>query len=338
MEVTTTNRSQPFVCPHALQTNTLMTYWTYATIVTDHARHAQDPHPIFAPRVLIPTSAMPASTSVCKHAGLVNSRTWQPWPAMVSLSPLWMSLSLFLPLACSSTCLQCSSTDTCTSCDTTGSTPFFYNNTCVATCSGAYYGKISDYTCDSCHISCGTCSGPSATECITCASGLFNDSQSNVCSNGCPTKTFADLTAMQCSGIQFLDLTLTKALLHSLWCLMRRLLLCSKLHNMRNLLFQLWTNGHEFLQLFECLPCRILPGRRSVHKLWFYLHNLQGQWTKQLLDVHLTKSLLSSYLHMHTRMPRWGIQRYRSRIVLSVHRPLQYLRDLRLDVSQLPDS
>ena len=56
---------------------------------------------------------------------------------------------------CNSICLTCSgSPNNCTSCDTTGSNPYFFNNNCLSSCSGGYYNDNTHFTCEKCNSPC----------------------------------------------------------------------------------------------------------------------------------------------------------------------------------------
>ena len=89
-------------------------------------------------------------------------------------------------LPCDLSCLTCSDATTCTSCGSavSGSNLYLYSGACLMTCPDTFYPDSSSKTCLGCDASCHTCSGPSATECLSCNSGsLF--SANNSCISSC---------------------------------------------------------------------------------------------------------------------------------------------------------
>lgn len=73
---------------------------------------------------------------------------------------------------CDVSCRTCSITITnCTSCVTTSTTPYYYNNLCLAQCPNFYYFNtfMNCLSCASLSIGCGNCSSP--TVCLSCDPG-----------------------------------------------------------------------------------------------------------------------------------------------------------------------
>ena len=105
--------------------------------------------------------------------------------------------------ACDGTCATCSGagTSACTSCDASGSTPVLHQNECIATCPDGFYAD-SSLQCAACDASCTTCSGGTASDCVTCASGapIKHGSQ---CVSAAPAGFFArsaDSVTQSCDG------------------------------------------------------------------------------------------------------------------------------------------
>eukprot|EP00058_Branchiostoma_floridae_P016157 XP_002601645.1 hypothetical protein BRAFLDRAFT_124316 [Branchiostoma floridae] len=108
-------------------------------------------------------------------------------------------------LDCSADCLTCEvSADHCTSCDEEDGLKLF-ENTCVAQCSEGRYMDEND-VCQDCDDSCETCTGPDATDCVTCADeDLLQESQCvESCSSGYFQQEYECLkchaTCASCSG------------------------------------------------------------------------------------------------------------------------------------------
>nr|Q9NJ15.1 RecName: Full=Proprotein convertase subtilisin/kexin type 5; AltName: Full=Proprotein convertase PC6-like; Short=aPC6; Flags: Precursor [Branchiostoma californiense]AAF26301.1 proprotein convertase aPC6B isoform [Branchiostoma californiense] len=108
-------------------------------------------------------------------------------------------------LDCSADCLTCQvSADHCTSCDDEDGLKLF-ENTCVAQCSEGRYMDEND-VCQDCDDSCDTCTGPDATDCVTCADeDLLQESQCvESCSSGYFQQEYECLkchaTCASCSG------------------------------------------------------------------------------------------------------------------------------------------
>ncbi len=75
---------------------------------------------------------------------------------------------------CLTNCMTCTDEITCDACDqNTGSSLYTTsdNSACVVSCpsEGRYYDNINTMHCSDCDISCAACSGPSNTDCLTCA-------------------------------------------------------------------------------------------------------------------------------------------------------------------------
>ena len=79
---------------------------------------------------------------------------------------------------CDSTCFTCSGTSAtiCLSCDESGTHPYFIsnNNTCMSACLIGYHNTYTQNPpgvwykgCESCHPTCSTCDGSTATNCLT---------------------------------------------------------------------------------------------------------------------------------------------------------------------------
>lgn len=94
---------------------------------------------------------------------------------------------------CQAPCITCfSAMNNCTSCSGLNA---LYNNTCLGTCPATFYA--SNFVCVFCVAPCLTCS--SLNFCLSCVSSyLFNGTCYNA--SGCPTGTFANLTAFTCDA------------------------------------------------------------------------------------------------------------------------------------------
>ena len=110
-------------------------------------------------------------------------------------------------VACGKTCVTCSDSAGCTSC--AAATPYLSQNQCLAECPSGSFNSIDatgkkeckstcgdgfymfENTCNKCHSTCLTCSGPGPSACLTCdkqgENPIFRD---NTCSLTCPTGTF----------------------------------------------------------------------------------------------------------------------------------------------------
>ena len=104
---------------------------------------------------------------------------------------------------CDATCATCSGTGTsaCTSCAASGSTPVLHQGQCIATCPDGTYAD-SSLLCESCDSSCTTCTGGTASDCVTCASGapIKHGSQ---CVSAAPAGFYArsaDSVTQACDG------------------------------------------------------------------------------------------------------------------------------------------
>ena len=107
-------------------------------------------------------------------------------------------------VSCDATCAVCSgpSATDCTSC--AAATPFFNllgsgrTGACMSSC--APVGKYANASgmCESCDPSCGTCSGPASTECISCSGTNAPFLTSGQCVAACPSSgTFVELIGTQ---------------------------------------------------------------------------------------------------------------------------------------------
>ena len=91
--------------------------------------------------------------------------------------------------SCNAECLTCANTPSnCTSCDTSGPNPYFFNNKCLSSCSGGYYSNNVLFTCSPCTPPCETCTDASISSCLTCVSGTFL--YQNSCQASCPAKYY----------------------------------------------------------------------------------------------------------------------------------------------------
>jgi len=126
------------------------------------------------------------------------------------------SFSLTKYLACSNPCQTCSSSaTTCTSCDTSGATPYLHMGTCLADCPSGFFASATNI-CTSflnssfilnqiaCSSPCALCSGNAIT-CTGCdASGLTPYLYNNNCWNGCPLGSLATSSSSCQSSSKFL--------------------------------------------------------------------------------------------------------------------------------------
>ncbi|KAL4507146.1 hypothetical protein ABPG72_001939 [Tetrahymena utriculariae] len=73
-------------------------------------------------------------------------------------------------------------------------------NKCVSQCSGSYYGDNQDpqRLCNSCHLNCNLCFGPSSDACTKCNPGFFL--YNNSCSSLCPNGTYNNTLSLKCDG------------------------------------------------------------------------------------------------------------------------------------------
>ena len=103
--------------------------------------------------------------------------------------------------ACDASCLTCSSTSTCTSCNQMSeSAPILHGSTCVSACPDGKYIDSSS-RCQACDSSCATCSGGTANDCITCDSAKpFKHGAT--CLAACPVGYYADANSdcAKCDG------------------------------------------------------------------------------------------------------------------------------------------
>ena len=77
-----------------------------------------------------------------------------------------------------SPCTLCTRPSYCTSCEPTHR---LSGNTCILKCTATQYYDTSTGACANCNASCGTCTGPSATECMLCAAPLIKDHKGSTC-------------------------------------------------------------------------------------------------------------------------------------------------------------
>jgi len=63
---------------------------------------------------------------------------------------------------------------------------------CVTECDAGFYADETDNKCKTCHMTCGTCSGGAATDCVKCGKGYFADDTSSTCVTDCPKGFFED--------------------------------------------------------------------------------------------------------------------------------------------------
>ena len=103
--------------------------------------------------------------------------------------------------ACDASCNTCSgSTATnCLSCPT-GKYLLTANNSCVSCNVDGYYQDTLTQTCKACDAGCKTCSGPSATDCLTCYSGTYLLSLNNSCVSCNVDGYFADTSTQTCQS------------------------------------------------------------------------------------------------------------------------------------------
>ena len=96
--------------------------------------------------------------------------------------------------ACASACKTCAATDltACTSCYSTDLLSF---DPATCACKPGWFLDLTTNICTKCHITCATCSGPLANDCLTCRFGSTIDSKGFF---GCETKSFYDDTSNSC--------------------------------------------------------------------------------------------------------------------------------------------
>ena len=100
----------------------------------------------------------------------------------------------------------------CASCSVSGTYYSPVDQSCVTTCPDGYYADTSDYPNNQCrkcyqynppsnpHGTCATCTGPAATECLSCASSLFFDSTTNMCVSICPPGWWGESASHTCKS------------------------------------------------------------------------------------------------------------------------------------------
>lgn len=94
---------------------------------------------------------------------------------------------------CNINCLTCSTSSThCLTCGTppSGVPLYLYNAACVASCPTTFFANSTGNTCDSCDGSCQTCSGPAATQCLSCSTGSLITSNFT-CPTSCPDGSYS---------------------------------------------------------------------------------------------------------------------------------------------------
>jgi hypothetical protein len=108
--------------------------------------------------------------------------------------------------ACDSSCATCDSAATnCTTCATTYFLqPASSNTRCATTCADGFYTDYTISACLRCSLSCGTCSGPGSSQCLTCAANFLQ--WGSLCFQQIPAcdvgqYSYFDVTAQQWSCI-----------------------------------------------------------------------------------------------------------------------------------------
>lgn len=94
---------------------------------------------------------------------------------------------------CSSNCKTCvTSASNCQTCGSSvsGMVLYLYSSACVAVCPNTYYADSGNNQCVGCDSSCNRCTGPLATDCLTCTSGSLLSSN-NSCISSCPTGQYS---------------------------------------------------------------------------------------------------------------------------------------------------
>lgn len=77
------------------------------------------------------------------------------------------------------------------------------SNTCLNVCPSGYYRDNGTNTCKLCNASCQTCTGPSNTQCLICATGYYLlGATTCVTSTACPSGTFPDSSTYICQSNQ----------------------------------------------------------------------------------------------------------------------------------------
>lgn len=113
----------------------------------------------------------------------------------IAISEVFMNISSTVTSVavnnyCGDNCYQCSSTIACTACFnmTYNSAINFYNGSCFSTCpSSTYLASIG--FCQSCHISCATCSGSSYLNCTSCST-FYSLTTGNYCLSICGSNKY----------------------------------------------------------------------------------------------------------------------------------------------------
>lgn len=103
---------------------------------------------------------------------------------------------------CPDNCASCTSANVCTSC----TTPYYLKNEkiCVSDCSADSltneYGDSSDNLCKTCASECLLCFGTSNSNCTSCTSTNFLISESNTCTQYCPTGYYGESSSSKCKS------------------------------------------------------------------------------------------------------------------------------------------
>ena len=104
---------------------------------------------------------------------------------------------------CHTSCAKCSGTSSteCTTC--AAATPFFSQDSqgasCLASCTPTgKYANATSGLCEPCEATCGTCTGPARTDCLTCTSDATPLLHNGACVDACPDNgTFVEVVGSQ---------------------------------------------------------------------------------------------------------------------------------------------
>ena len=69
----------------------------------------------------------------------------------------------------------------------------------MSACNANQYVVYSPAQCLDCDASCSTCDGSLSTNCLSCGGSLFLDASTNSCVSSCPSNTFINSSAQECS-------------------------------------------------------------------------------------------------------------------------------------------
>lgn len=73
------------------------------------------------------------------------------------------------------------------------------NNECIADCGNHFFATKTPNVCNPCHVSCLTCSGALANQCLSCSSGTFLNLNKE-CVSDCGVGFYGDTSDNKCKS------------------------------------------------------------------------------------------------------------------------------------------